>query len=694
MADRSGPVPILALVLLILVAGSLPATAQEDIPVQIKADLFRYDRRTRVLTATGNVQLTFQDVRIRADALVANLETGEVTAEGNVLLTVGTSSVAADLLTYNLHTRFGSLANARTDYTGPLVLGAVHLRAQRLEGIPDEFATIRGGFLTTCDEQDPVVHLTADEVTVYLNDRIVGRRVSLWIAGRKVFTWPYFQIFLRERRQSRLTPVVGYTEAEGLFVKTTYSYVVNERHYGFLYGDWMERLGVGLGIEHLYRLGSGQGSAFLYRMANRQTSGSDLRAVFSHTQRISPALSAFLYADYFQNDIPGLTTSNLFGALDLAYTTPRSSTYLFAMMSTSSPGRASFVSGLLAHGQTLGPGLFGQIFLNLTRFTGSLGSNDEAFPRLALSYYGSGFSAALVAETRWDLDGDRFPFDAQYTLERLPELTFAVAAQRLGGTPLLLQMQGGLARFRETTVDLGGGIEMLDAGRADATLTVSGPIPLGGGTLGIRSFLRGSWYTTGALRLFYGGRVDYTQRLGSGFTLRAGYTGQGVVGTSPFVFDQTGSPFSFADAQVAYQGTNLLVQADGYYDFLTRQFGNIVAQAVYLPRPGWAIGLAGSYNLQLGQLDRAEAVLDLRLSKEWQVQYVGAYEGASGRLVHDRVTVTRIFCDCLAVSLTYLGARGEIWLEGWLTAIPWTRGKIGIGQRGDLLFDLPPPIPR
>jgi hypothetical protein len=118
----------------------------------------------------------------------------------------------------------------------------------------------------------------------------------------------------------------------------------------------------------------------------------------------------------------------------------------------------------------------------------------------------------------------------------------------------------------------------------------------------------------------------------------------------------------------------------------------VVAQAVAVPRPDWTVALAASYSPTLGRLERVEASLDLHLNPQWQVQYLGFYDGVTGQVVHDRLTVTRLFCDCLAVSLSYLGARGEIWLETWLTAIPWGRGRIGLGQRG-LLFDQPLPFP-
>ncbi len=553
---------LLPFILLAAAAAALtaprPAAAQETpdgLPVQIKADTFRYDRRTRVLTATGNVVLTYQEVAIRADALVANLESGDVTAEGHVFLEVAGQSVAADQLGYNLLTRFGTLANARASYTGPLVLGSVRLRAQRLEGIPDQTVTIRGGFLTTCDETDPVVHLTADEITVYLDDRIVGRRVSVWLAGRRLFTLPAFVIFLRERRESRLLPVLGYSEAEGIFVKTTYNYVLNAQHYGFVYGDWMERLGVGVGIEHLYRVGGAQGSALVYRLDNRQTGGVDLRAILNHSQSINPNLRLALYADFAQRStLGGAPTSDFFGALDLNYTTPRSNTYLFATAATFAPGPFSVLSGRLAHAQALSPHLSVEAFLDLSRVESAAGTDDEAAPRLALLYYASGLTAALVTDLRWDLDGDRFPLDARYSLERLPELTLSLAPIGLGGG-VTLQVDGGLGRFRETTV--GAGTAVLELERADAAITVSGPLPLGPGTLGVRTLLRGSWYSNGAARLVYTGRLEYTWPLGAGVVGRLGYSGQGVSGTSPFVFDQISQTFSAADATLFYQAAGV-----------------------------------------------------------------------------------------------------------------------------------------
>ncbi|HET6948611.1 MAG TPA: LptA/OstA family protein [bacterium] len=683
-----------ALLLLLLVLLPVPAQAlqEEDLPVRVTADVFRYDRRTRVLTASGHVVLTADDVTIRADDLVANLATGEVNAEGQVSLEVAGQTVAGDFLTYNINTRVGTLYQAETTYTGPMVLGSVTLRAARLEGDPPRFASASDAFATTCDPDDPLVSFTAAEIGIIVGDKIVGRRVSVWLGDRRLFTLPWFIIFLQERRESRIVPVVGYSDAEGWFLKTAYTYYLTPSHYGFFHADWMERLGVGVGVEHVYQVRGGRGSALLYRLANRQTGGVDLRGVLAHAQQITPSVQASVFADYFGRSFAAQpSTSSLFTAFDLSRQRPEAFTFLFGTYSQSStvPGATdSFLTTTLAHSQRIADRWFVDAYLPFTRVRSALGVDDELMPRIALAYLAPGFSARLVTETRWDLDAERFPGDSRYALERLPELTAALAPIRLGETSLVAQLEGGAGRFRETTV--GAGVTTLDAVRTDLLATVTGPVRIGErGTLGVRAFARGSWYSTGDRRVFSGGRIEYVHRLTERLDARAGYTGQFPSGTSPFVFDQIAGTVSSGDVTVSYRAPRLLLSAGASYDFLTRTPGLVTARAFYLPPGGWSVGAAVTYDPNLRRLDRVEANVDLQLGKEWRAQYIGYYDGLTGRVVHDRVSVSRIFCDCLGVSLTHFGARNETWLEVWLTAVPWGRGRVGIAGRGGLLFDQP-----
>jgi hypothetical protein len=668
-------------------------TPDEVLPVRIRADMFRYDRRTRVLTASGNVVLTYADVTIRARALVANLGTGEVTAEGDVRLEAAGQSVRGTVLTYNLTTRVGTLRDAETAYTGPLVVGPVTLRAERLEGDPRRFAAAFDAFATTCDPDDPLVSFTADEIAVFVGDKIVGRRVSLWIGDRRVLTLPFFIIFLRERLESRIAPAVGYSDAEGWSVKTSYSYFLTPRAYGYVLADWMERLGVGAGVEHFYQTGGGRGTALLYRLANRQTGGVDLHAIASHVQQIAPQVQGTFYADYFSRSFAAEPPfSALFTAFDVQRTGAGSSTVVFGsyLQSTFEGATGSSFASTLVDSRTLGPGLAADTILQFTRTTQPGGRDDELVPRLALAYATPRAFASLVLETRWDLDGDQFTGDQRYVLERLPEFTVAFVPVPIGATPFAVQVEGGTGRFRETTVGLGG--RTLDAVRTDLQATVSGPVRVGDrGVLGVRAFARGSAYTTGDWRLLYGGRTEYLSSLTDQVEARVLYSGQSLAGASPFVFDDVGSPVSFGEASLSYRTPQLFASAAASYDFLRSTPGQLTARMIYLPRPGWTIGAAAVVDLTRRELDRLEAAVDVQLGTGWRLQYVGYYDGFTHRVVHDRVSVSRIFCDCLGVSLTHFGTRSETWLEFWLTAVPWGRGRIGLGGRGNFLFDQPLP---
>lgn len=678
----------LVLIAVVLAAGAVsvpPAGAQAEIPVGLRAKTFQYNRATRVLVATGDVVVTYQDIVISADRLRADLGTNDVRAEGRVRLEVGRQSIRGDSLDYNLVTRRGRVTRAAAAYSGPMVIGTVFIRAESMEGALDSFFSAHASSCTTCEGPNPVVRLTADELTVYLNDKIVGRRVAVWIAGRKVFTWPSFVIFIREQRASRLLPIVGFSEAEGYFLKTFYSYALNENHYGYLRLDLMDRLGVGYGVEHAYRLRQGSGVAFLYRLENKQTGGADSRLVLSHQQQLGD-ITARLFADYLTATAPGAPVE-LFGVLDAYHRGPRSSSTLYQSYSARDwPGFwARSYSGRAVHSLQLSDALSAELAADFSRAASNAGTDDEMYPRLVLRYRGSGYYASLVAEGRVDLDGDAFPGDIRYTTERLPELSVVVNPRLLDGTRLVYQLQAGLGRFRET---LPSGT--VDVVRTDAAVTVGGPLLVSDrGYLNLRAQARGSYYSSGDARAFISGRLDYTHQVNASLTGQLGFTYQDQAGQSPFAFDRISGRMAQADATLTYRQTGLVATATTSFDGITGRLAPIVAQVQYAPRPGWSAAAAAAYDPWMGGLSRAELAFDVTLNPNWQAAYFGFYDGTGGRFYHDRLTITRIWDDCLATAITYRGVAGEIWFETWLTALPWVRGRVGVSGQGTLLFDQP-----
>jgi hypothetical protein len=667
------------------------AQAQQEIPVTLRARTFHYDRATQVLVATGEVVVIYQDVTIRTDRLRANLATNDVRAEGNVVIEVGRYLARGATLDYNLTTRQGRIEQAEADYRGRPVLGTVHVRSAVVEGIVGGPAAATDSFCTTCEGPSPVAYLTARELRVYPGDKLIGRGVTVWIGGRRILTWPYFIIFLREPRATRLLPVAGYSDVEGYYLKTFYTYALNPDQYGYLRLDLMDRLGVGYGIEHTYRFPTAGGTAFLYRLENKQTAGQDLRAVVNHRQQFGDVQTR-LYTDYTTRTSPLFPSSEIFASLDASYRGPVFSTTLYQSYvdrTFTGFGFRTYVARVL-HRHQMTTALSAEVVGDFSSNRSFLGTDDELFPRLTLRYRGAGYSASLVAEGRIDVDGDRFTGDVRSTTERLPELTVVSDARLLAGTRLVYQLQGGVGRFRETRPLFG-----MDAVRTDAGLTISGPLlESDQGYASVRALLRGFYYSTGDLRGSLAGRAEYTRFFGNAWTAQAAVTYQDQAGQTPFTFDRAFGRIAQAETTLTYRKPNLLVTGSASFDAVGGRWSPAVVRAQYAPRSDWVIAAALAYDPMQGFLSRAELSFDVKLDPRWQVLYYGYYDGFSGRVFHDRLTITRIWEECLATALTYRGTTGEIWLEAWLTALPWARGRVGVGSQGNILFDQPWLIPR
>lgn len=680
--------PLAGVLIIALGLGSAarPARAQEEIPVTLRARSFRYDRNAKILTATGDVVVIYQDVTIYADRLEADLGTNDVHAEGQVRIEVAGHRVRGQALEYNLTTRRGRLTQAAAEYTGPGVLGTVSLRAESIEGTLGKVVSARQAFCTTCEGPDPVVFLTAREFTVYPNDKIVGRGVAVWIGGRRIVTWPYFVIYLRERRATPLLPVAGYSDLEGYFLKTTYAYALSEHQYGTLRLDLMERLGVGYGLEHSYRFGAAAGVVFLYLLQNKQVSGTDQRMVVNHQQRLGD-VTVRLYADGTTRSSPLAPSADFFGSLDASWQTSHASTAIYqtyANLNFLGFTTSSYTARII-HSQRFSERLSADLVTDASRTTSFLGTDDEAFPRIALRYRGNGYTAALLVEGRLDLDGGAFTADSRFVTERLPEATVTLDPRLLGGTRLVYQLQGGVGRFRETPLT-----GVVEAVRTDIAATVSGPLlESDRDALILRATVRGSHYTTGDVRGFVSGRIDFTRMFDDSITGQIGYTLQNQAGRTPFGFDVLTGQLGQADVTLTYRRPNVLLTAQTAFDNVTGTWLPTVLRAQWAPREKWAIAAALQYDATLGAVSRGELFVDLTLDPRWQIAYYGLYDGITGRFYHDRLTIARTWADCLVTAVTYRGITQELWFETWLTALPWARGQIGIGSQGQVLFNQP-----
>jgi len=687
-----------ALALAALLAGR--AGAQEEIPVRVRAQYLRVDRARQVAFARGEVTVTYQDLVLRADEVTLHLEELELAASGNVVLEEAGQRVTARHLTYNLRTGFGSLDGAETRYLSPRLRGPLHLRADQLAGNLNQRVEAHACQLTTCDLDDPRApyKLEAEQAELVPQDKLVLRRASLYLFGRRVLTLPYFVVFLREPRQQRIVPLVGWNETEGWFVKTSTTYFLSDDHYGFLYLDWMERIGTGGGVEHIWKYPGGEGDYFLYVLGNRPAAGHDYRVRLAHRHDFGGGLAAGLFFDLFRRDSPTRPQTNLYTTLDALYRDPEQLANLFVTYSASETQDSYFDSlqARLGYDRQLGPASRLRVDLPFTQALAPPARDLELAPRVDYTAFWGGATLQATLEHRLDLDGEAYPLDQYYSVSRLPELTYTLAAQtlQLGPVGLSYQLTAGLGLFGEQNVSLPTG-ELGDRWgvRADVQNLLSAFYTLSPQTAtDLRLGLRASYYTTGQLRLVASGTWNLQHRWSPNLQSRLSYTYYDRAGDTPFLFDQDLTRINSAQLATTYQSPGLTAELAWGYNFAASLPDLVTLRAQWTPSPGWTVDLAAGYDLNLGQLTSAEAQVRAVLSDQWELLYRGFYS-PSGGLVHDRVQLTYLQY-CWAARLTYLASRQEVWLEAWLTALPQYTGAVGVGQTG-VLFQQPflPPSP-
>ena len=237
----------LMIVLLLIFTIAAGVFSQEEVsPVEIDGDRVEFDVKERKVIATGNVVITRGDVRLTADKIEFYRDTEIAEAQGNVVLERGGERVEGDNLVYNFKTGTGDFENPF--FTAPPFYG----QGKSVEKIGENHFRIKDGFITTSDWDNPESRVDIRTIDVYPDDVAVGRNMVFRLGNVPVFFWPRYTEDLKDRSSVvRLTP--GYKSEWGLFLLSRWRFDRRSEDFKtFVYVDYRERLGLGLGLDNEY----------------------------------------------------------------------------------------------------------------------------------------------------------------------------------------------------------------------------------------------------------------------------------------------------------------------------------------------------------------------------------------------------------------------------------------------------------
>ena len=620
----------------------LPSTRESPLPglkdgPTNPADVYYSADTTEETTAgtvigRGNVVIGYKGYLLTGDQAELDTNRGIATFFGPVHL-VGPNGQTAEVgpggrLRLNLNRGTYTLTGARTVIQPEQVQAQIgliqplYISGGTLRGRPG-FIDTRDASLTTCDFPDPHYSFTAREAYLIPGRRLVGRNVSFYRRGHRVFSIPYLVIPLDQRlARQTLFPTVGQTPDEGYFIKFAFGYALAAALPGILRVEEFQKKGTGLGFDQSYgssdRPTRGSGLFTFYSLHDKSRGADDINGSLNHVQRFG-TINATLNTQYQQNSyFTGLSRSQSqnttlaltrsVGSLSTSLTTTlnqnsfgfgQSQTLTSALVNTYQQSASSQLETRFDFSQFNSPG-----------FSGLGGSSrQELASNLDYRNRGKLYDLEVLATKYTQLSTSSGSTRFLGGLERLPELRLATDAGRMPLLRLLpktTRMDLSLGAFNEPSslTKSQRARFNLDLGTTTQKLTGRSTLDYGG------SFQQGL-YGDNTAQYVLNGLSAYRLRVGNKSTLGATYTYLRPYGYTPFQFDYTGNT-NLAGLNLSLQESRAFQLAVGTgFDFnrtgstpgyRATPFQTVSAQALFVPVSAVRFRTTLSYDLNNNRL--------------------------------------------------------------------------------------------
>lgn len=637
----------------------------------------------------GNVNIIYLDGTIVGDHAHHEDQSRyiDVTGHTSIRNRAGDTTLAADAIRFDTLTQRATLINGRGVSTQGVESGRLHYSARTL--ITQRNGTTHGdrASLTTCENPRSGYHIEAKTLDLTPGDKAVLRAAVLFLGPLAILYIPVLVIPLNRsvggpRRNQGFIPVIGYSAAEGFYVKARIGFSPSDTYFGYYRIEGYTKIGFGLGYVASFRPKNQKRSIDIdfftqqNTMLHSNTSNFDLtdQENFSQTLRGTARVN-------YQGDYGPLISlpASLAIQLGLAKTTAKDSqNFSYARQSNGSEYVSSNYGFSDQH--TFSSKLTNALTATFTSSTQSSGGFSSSNNTLHFDddahYTGRSYD--------YDLTVDRYDSTTPSGVNKLPELLIRPHGSlfpRLTAFPTTATYTIG--EYSDPT-------SMLATQRAEAQINV-GPVLahtiLGDFNASVN--VRQDAYGTGDEKAQIAQNINLTTPITSHINSSLSYTNQHVngLGDEPFVFDTIGGAYK------NLQEVLRIFNGDVYA--LTLQSGtafNRMAQGVSYqlltrPSPRSALILGGVYTPGPGNgFDRTSVQASTPLGRGSDIQISTFVDWkARGRFESKTIYFRRIVGDCYEFRIAYNQDNKTVNFTIDLLAFPSQAVNFGLGQQTSII---------
>lgn len=227
------------------------------------ADSIQYYARERDMILEGTAKIVYGDRTLLAKAIKYNSNLQVMDATGAPVLIEAQDKLQGTQMGYDLDTGVGLVKNGQTKF----IQG--YYQGEEIAKVGKDVLKVWNSRYTTCDLKVPHYHFTANQMKVYLDDKVVTGPITLYISDTPVLALPFFAQNIRQgRRSGVLRPdfEFGIGSTSGRFIRNIGYYWATNDYMDFtIVGDFNENSRAQFRLDNQYRVRYMFDGGFNYR---------------------------------------------------------------------------------------------------------------------------------------------------------------------------------------------------------------------------------------------------------------------------------------------------------------------------------------------------------------------------------------------------------------------------------------------
>ena len=201
----------------------------------------------------GNVHVFFSEGQIVGDRAHFDGQHTIVVSGHTYLVNRNQDSILyADEISFDTDSRRATLIGGTGESIEGVQQGKLHYTAEKLTARSNGVTHGDRASFTTCEHPHAGYHVEARSIDVTPGDRLVARKAVVFLGPTAIFyipllVIPLVEVAVDQRRQPSFLPVIGYSQAEGFYIKARLGFGTTNTYYGYYRVEYFTKRGLGLG---------------------------------------------------------------------------------------------------------------------------------------------------------------------------------------------------------------------------------------------------------------------------------------------------------------------------------------------------------------------------------------------------------------------------------------------------------------